>query len=569
EFEVESIANNIRIYNADNIKEHITLPTEMDGALIEWFSEDGCITSDGIVTRGMSDKKVKLTAKISKNNLSKVREFDVIVKAKSEEKVPAGYIYAYFRGNVNGEEEIQQIHLAISRDGLNWKDMNGNRPIITSDMGTKGIRDPYIIRSYENDKFYLMATDLDANGKVWSEVAVEGSRYLMFWESDDLINWSEQRMVRISEDYMGCTWAPEAIYDEENKQYVMYWASSDLNDNGRKKIYYCTTRDFRSFTKPELYIDHTDFQIIDTTMIKGDDGRYYRFTKREDEISVYLEVGNSPLGKFTKIDSNIENVKGVEGPAIFTLPDGKYCLMLDGYTRSNKGVGFFPLVSDDIAGGKFTRLTSGYSMPTGAKHGVMLAVTEEEYEAIVEKWGPEVPCEHGSAPDLEFFFDDDETGYKLFGNARIEDGKLILDGNTGTYAELEKGVFNRRDTFSVSMDVLSNMESGYFFTFGIGNDTNDYFYLRIRGNQVRLAQTISGNSYEERITYDAASGFNEQWHNYVIVGNPDGLRLYIDGVMAGSLETKKHSGILEMTLEFILENPPSRKTSTSTEALIM
>ena len=535
EFELESIANSIKIHNQDNIKEHINLPAEIDGTTVTWESDNSTVTSDGIVTRGKTDTTVTLTATVEKYGIAVTRTYNLTVKAKKECGEKVGYLYAYFRGSVNGEKEVQQIHLAISDDGLNWRDLNGNFPVIESTMGTKGLRDPYIIRSYEGDKFYLMATDLDANGGTWTEYGNNGSKYLMFWESDDLVNWSEQRMVKVSDENMGCTWAPEAIYDEATNQYVIYWSSSDLTNSGKKSVYYAVTRDFVTFTEPEVFVDGSgDFTVIDTSMVKGNDGKYYRFTKREDKISVFMECSDSVLGTYETVDSNITSITGVEGPAIFEMIDGKYCLMLDGYTGANKGVGFFPLVTDDLASGQFTRLTEGYRMPTGAKHGVMIAVTKDEYDAVMDAWGP-LPCDENV---IEYNFDGEDDNLTLYGNAKIENGELVLDGTTGTYADLGNGIFNRRDTYTVSMDVKSNMESGYFFTFAIGETTSDYMYLRIRGNHVRLAQTISGNSYEDQINYVPEIDFNDDWHNYTIVGEWDKFTLYIDGVNVGSCETR-------------------------------
>lgn len=534
EFEAQSLANNIKIHNADNIKEHINLPKKIGNATVEWSSDNNAVTNDGIVTRKNEDVKVTLTAKVTLNGVAVEREFKVTVKAKSEEKEKVGYIYAYFRGSVNGEKEVQQIHLAISDDGLNWRDLNGNFPVIESTMGTKGLRDPYIIRSYEGDKFYLMATDLDSNGGNWTEYGTKGSKYLMFWESDDLVNWSEQRMVKVATDDMGCTWAPEAIYDEENKQYVIYWSSSDLTNNGKKSVFYATTRDFVTFSTPKVFVDGTgDFTVIDTSMVKGKDGKYYRFTKREDNISVFMERADSVLGKYEKVTSNIESIRGVEGPAIFKMLDGRYCLMLDGYTGVNSGVGFFPLVTDDLASGQFTRLTEGYKMPTGAKHGVMLTVTQDEYDAIMNKWGP-LPDDES----VKTFSFDKESEVSLYGNAKIENGELVLDGTTGTYASLGKGIFDRREGFTVSMDVYNETESGFFFTFSIGDTNSDYLFLRTRKDAVRLAQTISGNNYEEGFDCTTENNLNT-WHNYTITGDGKKLALYIDGVLADDCDTTK------------------------------
>ncbi|MGM9550911.1 MAG: family 43 glycosylhydrolase [Clostridia bacterium] len=536
EFELESIVNNLTIHNADNIKEHITLPTEIDGATILWSSDNSAVTNDGVVTRGNEDVRVNLTALVSKNGLTKEKVFTVTIKAKRETHDKVGYIYAYFRGSVNGEKEVQQIHLAISDDGLNWRDLNGNFPVIESKMGTKGLRDPYLIRSYEGDKFYLLATDLDANGGDWTQYGENGSRYLMIWESDDLLNWSEQRMVKVSDENMGCTWAPEAIYDEENKNYLVYWSSHRADLGGKKVVQCATTRDFVTFTEPEIFVGGDgEISVIDTTMIKGDDGKYYRFTKYADKVRVFMEVSDSPTGPFTEVSSNVYDIYGVEGPEIFKLEGtDKYCLMLDSYTGDLGAIGFFPMVTDDLSSGNFTRLTEGYKMPTGAKHGGILAITEDEYASIMKKWGP-LPDDENV---IEYKFDGSDENLTLYGNAKLEGGTLVLDGTSSTYANLGKGIFDRREKFTVSMDLYNETESGFFFTFSIGDTTSDYLFLRTRKEQVRLAQTISGNTYEEAVNVAVSDNVNK-WSNYTIVGDGETLKLYIDGVLSGEANTTK------------------------------
>ena len=71
----------------------------------------------------------------------------------------------------------------------------------------------------------------------------------MIWESTDLVNWSEQRMVEVSAKIeAGCTWAPEATYDPQTGEYVVYWASRTPNKDTKQRLYYAKTRDFYSFT---------------------------------------------------------------------------------------------------------------------------------------------------------------------------------------------------------------------------------------------------------------------------------------------------------------------------------
>ncbi len=538
ELELEGILARINIPNPENVRGNITLPTESEGAEISWSSSDPAISPDGVVTRGDTDKKVILTATAVKNGKTATRTYELVVKAKPAEKEKAGYLYAYFRGSVNGEQEVQQIHLAVSDDGLNWRDLNGNFPVIESTMGTMGLRDPYIIRSHEGDRFYLMATDLDSNGGDWASYGSDGSKYLMFWESDDLVNWSEQRMIKVSDDRMGCTWAPEAIYDEENGEYLIYWASY-RTDLGQKVIQCARTRDFRTFTEPEIFMGTEYSSVIDTTMIRGGDGKYYRFTKEEEPARVFMEAADSLDGPYIRVNSNIESITGVEGPGIFRMTDGRYCLMLDGYMGANAGVGFFPLVTDDLASGNFQRLTSGYRMPTGAKHGAVIPITGDEYDAVMEKWGPLPPSPVGSAPEYSYTFEEDgaDSPGQLHGSASISGGVLTLDGSEGGYFSLPDGIFDRRDTFTVSMDVKVDTPENFFFTFGVGNNNSDYLFLRTKKDSLRAALTITGNVYEEGV--ESAAAIGESWHNYTVVGTPDKLSLYLDGKLIGESAVTK------------------------------
>ena len=46
----------------------------------------------------------------------------------------AGYLFVHFTGE---QQYGEQIYFSISRDGLHWKDLNGHRPVLYSDIGEK------------------------------------------------------------------------------------------------------------------------------------------------------------------------------------------------------------------------------------------------------------------------------------------------------------------------------------------------------------------------------------------------------------------------------------------------
>ena len=399
---------------------NITLPDTVNGSgRITWSTDHPEIvnvneipgtdgydpTPAGTVTRPAQDTDVTMTAHIALGSGSADKAFTFTVKAAPEaltEDDYTDYFFAYFTGE--GHSDGEQIYFSASHDGLNWKTLNEGAPTLTSSMGEKGVRDPFIIRSYEGDKFYLIATDLKIYGNNdWTAAQEHGSQSLMVWESTDLVNWSKQRMVQVSASIgAGCTWAPEAAYDERTGEYVVFWASKVAGDNyAKQRLYYAKTRDFYSFTEPKVYIDY-DQSSIDTTMIKAN-GSVYRFTKNEGGATnqfnaktktIFLEKGSDVLGSFTHIPSDTLNENQyVEGPTIYKLnkddaETDTWCLLVDDFG----GGGYYPLLTTDLDSGEFTRLSSGYKLPGGSRtprHGTPLRITAEEYANVAEAYNAE------------------------------------------------------------------------------------------------------------------------------------------------------------------------------------
>ncbi len=77
----------------------------------------------------------------------------------------AGYLFVYFTDD-EGQGGGEEIYFSLSQgnDPLHWRELNGGKPVLTSKLGEKGVRDPFIIRSPQGDKFFLLGTDLKAHG---------------------------------------------------------------------------------------------------------------------------------------------------------------------------------------------------------------------------------------------------------------------------------------------------------------------------------------------------------------------------------------------------------------------
>lgn len=299
------------------------------------------------------------------------------------EKNYTGYLFCYFTGKEETYSD-EQVYFAVSRDGLKWKDLNHGKPVLQSSIGEGGVRDPFILRMKNEEKYVILATDLQiAKGIDWETAAHKGSPRIVCWESKDMVHWSEPYFFDTNVEGAGCAWAPEAIYDEKNQNYMVFWAAMTAETGEMKhKIYCCTTEDFHHFSSPRIYIER-EKDVIDTTMI-WNKGNYYRFSKDESSQKIWMEKGeNLQNGPYVPVRSELlEHLNGVEGPVVFQLiGEEKWCLLVDNYRENN---GYIPLITENLDSGDFIRLQeSEYDFGINKKrHGSVMYLTEEELKRL-------------------------------------------------------------------------------------------------------------------------------------------------------------------------------------------
>lgn len=325
---------------------------------------------------------------------------------------PEAYLFVYFTGDtIDGEK----IRFAVSdgNNALSWKTLNDGRPVLESRRGTRGLRDPFIIRSKDGDRFFLLATDLSVGRTGWGGSTTRGSRYLEIWESTDLVRWGAQRHVQVSAPDAGMTWAPEASYDPTIGAYAVYWTSTLYTDaaHGRDdgngpQILMATTRDFRTFTPAKPYFKAADLPelirkngLIDATVLK-DGGLFYRFTKVSQaqgcpspdiiaqRSSSLRATGAS--GAWQMVSRCIGRNAGtpeVEGPTAFVANPGdtsgfRYFLWVDNYG----GVGYIPLATNSLEGTVTWTYPKTFHLPASPRHGTVLPITAQEHDALAARW---------------------------------------------------------------------------------------------------------------------------------------------------------------------------------------
>ncbi|MBR4744252.1 MAG: glycoside hydrolase family 43 protein [Oscillospiraceae bacterium] len=300
-----------------------------------------------------------------------------------------GYFFAHFTSR--GYDDRESVWFSVSRDGLHWTDLGNGEPALRSEIGTRGIRDPFPVYDPRLGKYFLLATDLNTKSGNWDDFSLRGSRSLLIWESADLIRWSEPRLAELAPPDAGCAWAPEAVWCTERYCWLVFWASCVKEEGDpvpKQRIYAAFTRGFRSFEPTFQWIEGPH-DIIDTDVVR--DGEfYYRFSKDDREKTITVErsrvlVPESGDGWERVPSSLLDHFDGLEGPAAYWLEDrGQWCLLVDQY---RKQTGYLPLVTDDLASGDFRVLDpAAYDLGARLKrHGGVVRIPDEDYARIAPK----------------------------------------------------------------------------------------------------------------------------------------------------------------------------------------
>ncbi|MBN1845689.1 MAG: glycoside hydrolase family 97 N-terminal domain-containing protein [Sedimentisphaerales bacterium] len=292
---------------------------------------------------------------------------------RSEPETKPVYLFSYFKGN--GEDGL---HLAYSRDGYRWEPLNQDRPYLAPAVGGKLMRDP-CIRQGPDGTFHLVFTSS------WSDRGI-GYAY-----SRDLIHWSPQRFIPVMEHEPGALncWAPEWFYDEAEKQYLIFWATTipgrfgetDNQDGGKynHRMYCVTTKDFVTFSETRLFYDQ-GFNVIDATIVR-DDGRCVMICKDETNLpftpqkNLRLAFADRAAGPYGQAGGPITGDYWCEGPSAIRIAD-EWIVYFDKYRKHAYGA----VASGDLE--HWRDISQKVAFPRGARHGTVFTVLEAVLENL-------------------------------------------------------------------------------------------------------------------------------------------------------------------------------------------
>lgn len=282
------------------------------------------------------------------------------------------YLFAYFKNN--GKDGL---HFASSTDGYTFTALKGDSSFLTPTAGNdKLMRDPNILRGADG-RFHMVWT------VSWNEKGIG------YASSTDLVNWSEQQYIPVmeKEDSARNCWAPEISYDKKKKQYMIYWATTIKGkypgdpkvENGyNHRMYYVTTKDFKTFSKTKLLYDK-GFNVIDASIVSNGN-QYIMFLKdetpRPPQKNLRVATANKLTGPYSSPSAPITGNYWAEGPTAIRVGNS-WVVYFDKYRDHQYGA----VSSTDLI--NWTDISEKINIPKGLRHGTVIKVSKAEYEKLL------------------------------------------------------------------------------------------------------------------------------------------------------------------------------------------
>lgn len=259
------------------------------------------------------------------------------------------------------------LRYLYSEDGLHWDSIKGT--FLRPQLGSQILRDPSIWRDQDNT-YHL----------VWT-IAWKGDRGFGYARSKDLINWSDEKRIPVM-DHLPDTynvWAPELFFDDAKKQYMIIWSSlvpdsTSINFSEKNKdyyrLYYVTTKDFRTFSEARLLYD-PGFSCIDGYLLKQAPGKYVMVLKdnrKPHHSNLKIAFSKNAEGPFTPA-SEAFSEEWSEGPCVTRVEDD-YLIYYSLYQEKRYGA----VKTNDFI--RFSSMTDSIRLPANHKHGTICKVPE-------------------------------------------------------------------------------------------------------------------------------------------------------------------------------------------------
>lgn len=324
--------------------------------------------------------------------------------AQNLQKGDYGYLYCHM------SDRGEWTAYALSRDGLNFKDLIGGDSIFSPSEIARiegGTRDAYITRKHDGSGYIMVTTDMCvAKSHKWNNYGID------LLTSDDLINWKSttfdfRKGAEIFSnpdgkdpytDYSTIirVWAPQIFwnpdYEWDNGKkggYMIYYSlwNPDAGEKYDRMYYSYADESFTTLTKPQLLLDWGYATIDADINYLPSDGKYHMMIKKEGGTpGIFTSTSPTLHGPWSEPDDkdyvNFEGNKNCEGVSAYQLiGDPTWCIAYIEYSSNPK---HYRICRADENMKNFHSPVDikGVGAP---QHGSFMRLTEEEYKRL-EEW---------------------------------------------------------------------------------------------------------------------------------------------------------------------------------------
>ncbi|KAK9415505.1 putative Glycoside hydrolase family 43 protein [Seiridium unicorne] len=231
------------------------------------------------------------------------------------------YVFSTFRASdQQTDHEVTKLDIYVSTSGVDFSEyaMDTYKP------ASGLVRDPSILKIAST---YYVAHTTDWNGNTLGVI-----------KSTKLKDWSAVTTITLDDDVKKA-WAPEFFYDTDGSVYI-FVSLKTSDDPFHAYILSSQSDDMSKWSTAEkLNVDDNDkgssqphIDMFPLYVSSDSEYPYHAFQKNEDEKHIEQLHSKSLKGPWEYMDGFTNDWAGwgkEEGPAVTTLPDGKYILWMD------------------------------------------------------------------------------------------------------------------------------------------------------------------------------------------------------------------------------------------------
>ena len=150
------------------------------------------------------------------------------------------------------------------------------------------------------------------------------------------------------------------------------------DEDNNHRLYYTTTKDFKTFSATKLYLD-PGFSAIDSEVLRRGVDDYVLIVKdnTRPERDIKVAFGPTATGPFLQVSEPF-TANFTEGPSVAKLPHNQWLIYYDAYREKKYGAA----KTSDFK--TFTDVSAKVSVPTGHKHGTIFVVPRKTLKNLLQ-----------------------------------------------------------------------------------------------------------------------------------------------------------------------------------------